>query len=446
VRNPALARDLVISHVYPMAGNKAALGVDYRTVPNQWPGVRQVIEENRILIAGPVELVQGGTGVIARFPIFLRRTPSNDRPLWGIAATVIDFPGLLQLADYASLEQEYRVALVGRDGNVESDEVIWGDTEIRAARPVALDVVFPNGQWRVLAAPRSGWPTLTSFLPYTILAAAIFLALVAVWSVASYRIAAERSATQREVLAALQRAEEASAAKSTFLAVMSHELRTPLNAIIGFSELLENSPRDGRVWERAPEYVADIQQSGRFLLSIIDDILDLSRIESGRRNATVEHVDVVPLMIDTANRLRVEFDAKEIALSVEAEQEQMVAMGDPRAIMQILVNLLTNALKYAGPSATVAVTGRYATGEDGDPQIVLSVADDGPGIPEEKIDEIMKPFVQLSSSYARAAGGVGLGLTICQSLARMMNGALTVESQVGAGATVRLTLPRSSVA
>lgn len=441
VQNLALARDLVISHIYPETGNRAALGLDYRTVPAQWDAVKRVIDEGRIVVAGPVDLVQGGVGLIARFPILLRMNENGERPLWGIASTVIDFADLLEQAGYESLSTDYRLALVGRDGDPSTGEIIWGDRTIRADEPVELDVVIPTGSWRILAVPRDGWPSFITYLPVILPVAALLLMIYVLWTTSRYRLAEERSNANQELLDALRRAEEASAAKSTFLAIMSHELRTPLNAIIGFSELLENSPRTSKVWDRAPEYVGDIRRSGRFLLSIIDDILDLSRIESGRRDSAIEHVDIVPLMIESANRMRVEFEARDIALSVSAETEEMIALADRRALIQIVTNLLTNALKYAGTAANVSVNA-VRTGKGA---LELSVHDDGPGIPEEKLGEIMKPFVQLSSSYARAAGGVGLGLTICQSLARTMDGTLTVESRLGEGTTVRLVVPESPV-
>ncbi len=440
IRNLALARDLVVSHMYPLEGNRQALDLDYRRVPEQWPAVKQVIDEGRIVVAGPLQLVQGGVGLIARFPIFLRRNAQGEQPLWGIASTVIDFPGLLSQSGYNRFGLDYHLALVGRNGDAANDEIIWGASDIHALKPISLDVVVPSGTWRILAAPREGWPNFTSYLYLTLPVLVLLLAGYALWTVSRYRRAEERSLANQEVLAALQRAEEASAAKSTFLAVMSHELRTPLNAIIGFSELLENSPRNSRVWERAGEYVGDIRQSGRFLLSIIDDILDLSRIESGRRTASIEHVDVVPLILESATRLRVEFENNGVALSVAAEAEEIIALADRRAVMQIIANLLNNALKYAGSAANVTVSAALLDRQ----RVEIAVQDDGPGIPEEKLGEIMKPFVQLSSSYARAAGGVGLGLTICQSLARTMDGTLSVESHYGRGTTVRLILPRST--
>ena len=439
IRNLALARDLVVSHIYPIAGNEQAIGLDYRSNEGQWPAVEQVIDENRIVVAGPLELVQGGIGLIARFPVRLRADGSGERRLWGIASTVIDFPGLLTNAGYTRFAETYHLALTGRNGDPDNRDIIWGDPEIRRLEPISLDVVIPTGSWRILAAPREGWPNFASYLYITLPILVLLIAAFAVWSLSRFRITEERLKANEDVLNALQRAEEASAAKSTFLAVMSHELRTPLNAIIGFSELLENSPRDSRVWERAGEYVGDIRQSGRFLLSIIDDILDLSRIESGKRAASIEHVDIVPLILESANRLRVEFENNGVALSVEAEAEEMVALADRRGVIQIVANLLNNALKYAGSAANVRIHASFL--DQG--RIEIAVEDDGPGIPEEKLDEIMKPFVQLSSSYARAAGGVGLGLTICQSLARTMDGTLKVESRTGQGTTVRLMLPRS---
>ena len=442
VRNLALAKDLVVSHIYPLEGNRQALGLDYRHVPDQWPVVKQVIDEQKLVVAGPLSLVQGGIALIARLPIRLRADDTGTRRIWGIASTVIDFPGMLAHAGYDQFEATYHLALAGRNGDLDDHEIIWGDPEIRALEPVSLDVVIQSGAWRILAAPREGWPNFATYFYVTVPVLLLLLIAFAFWMVYRFRRARDRARASLEMFRALQRAEEASQAKSTFLAVMSHELRTPLNAIIGFSELLENSPPTSPVWNRASEYVGDIRQSGRFLLSIIDDILDLSRIESGRRTATIEHLNLVPLVLEGANRMRVEFENLGFALTVTAEDSEIVALGDQRAVMQILANLLNNALKYAGTSANVNVS----VGFVGEEHVSIAVEDDGVGIPEEKLDEIMQPFVQLSSSYARGAGGVGLGLTICQSLARTMNGSISVSSRLGEGMTVRLILPRSPIA
>ena len=442
VRNLALARDLVISHMYPLEGNEAAVGLDYRNTPTQWPAVARVIEENRLVIAGPLELAQGGLGLIARFPIHQRAGPDGDGRLWGIASTVIDFHLLLEQVGYHQFETRYHLALVGRDGDPETGDVILGDPGIRDLDPVVLEVVLPYGRWTILAIPRQGWPALTPYLPYFIAAALLLFAGFAALTLIRHRIATERHRAALEIVNALQRAEAASSAKSSFMAVMSHELRTPLNAIIGFSSLLEAHPKDSRVWDKASEYVTDIRRSGEFLLSMINDILDLARIESGRHDLELGAFDVAASVRRCVRPFRVEFELAGMTVMLPPEGVQLRARGDARGFQQIMNNLLSNALKYAGKGSTV----RIGIESRPDRTIRITVVDDGPGIPVEKIEHAMQPFVQLSSAHTRSVGGVGLGLAICRALALAMGGSLSIKSSSGAGVSVELLLQAAAEA
>ena len=437
VRHVALARDLVVSHIYPRIGNEKAIGLDYRATPEQWKAVERVLGIDEPVIAGPVELAQGGTGLIARLAVRLRHGPQSEDRVWGIASVVIDFPKLMMRVGLEGLKTDYRLALRGRDGDPNDPTVFWGDPDIATADPVHLTVVLPAGSWRILIAPRRGWPTLTENFPYFFAAGVLLLIGYVAVATARDRIADERRRSRANLIEALRKAEEASAAKSSFMAVMSHELRTPLNAIIGFSALLENQPKDSPIWERAGEYSADIRKSGEFLLSIINDILDLSRIESGGYELDVRQFDLMEEVHAVASRMRMEFEQQGMALHVPDGGGPVPAVADQRAVQQILGNLLSNALKYAGPGARVEIVVK----PHGD-RVTLSVRDDGPGIPTEMIDAVMEPFVQLSSSYARKVGGVGLGLTICQSLARAIGADLAIESRPGHGTTINLTMPQ----
>ncbi len=436
VRNLALARDLVISHVYPLVGNEAALGLDYRATPEQWAAVERVLASDQIIIAGPVTLAQGGVGLIARHTVRRRKPPVDDGSVWGIASIVIDFEDLLERSGLSGMTTDYRLALSGRDGDPGTGDVIWGDQSISTGDPVELDVILPGGAWKILVAPKEGWPLLTRYFPYFLVAGLVFLTIYILVIVVRGRIARERSQARRELLEALRRAEAASAAKSSFMAVISHELRTPLNAIIGFGSLLESQPPDSPVWKRAPEYASDIRRSGEFLLSIINDILDLSRIESRAQDLDLVEFNVFEVVESAVGRMRIQFREADLDLIVEKPKDLVFALADRRAVEQILSNLLSNALKYAGSGAQVVVS--VAPPEQG--RVCVTVSDTGPGIPADMIDEIMEPFVQLSSSYTRQVGGVGLGLTICQSLAQAMEAGFTIESAPGAGATVRLEL------
>ncbi|TDQ82433.1 PAS/PAC sensor hybrid histidine kinase [Dongia mobilis] len=248
----------------------------------------------------------------------------------------------------------------------------------------------------------------------------------------------QRLLREREL--ALEHAEAANKAKSSFLAVMSHELRTPLNAIIGFSDLMRREIFGPLAHERYRQYAVDINESGALLLTIVNSILDLSRIESGKQD-----LDIAPLRFAQAWHtigpgLVALAQQRGIVLEVPALDSDLVARADSHALGQIASNLVTNALKFTPAGGRVTVT-MAATADDR--EVKLSVSDTGRGIPRERLADVFRPFVQVSDSYTRDVGGVGLGLAICKSLAGAMSGRIEIESEVGRGTEVRVFLPRA---
>ena len=232
----------------------------------------------------------------------------------------------------------------------------------------------------------------------------------------------------------LQAAQDASAAKSRFLATVSHELRTPLNAIIGFSDVLDQEYFGGFESVKQKEYVGLIRQSGHHLLSIVNTLLDVSKIEAGRYELDPEPIDLSGLMVDIGELMREEARRKGLRIDVRpAHGLQLIA--DRRACHQILLNLVANAVKFTETGA-VTLECRLRDGF-----CELLVSDTGIGIAEADLSRLGVPFVQLSSGICRRYDGTGLGLSLVKGLAELHGGAMAVTSQPGIGTMVTIRLP-----
>ena len=232
-------------------------------------------------------------------------------------------------------------------------------------------------------------------------------------------------------------AEQANIAKSAFLANMSHELRTPLTAVIGFSEMIREETHGPDAGERYRDYAGDIIASGRHLLGVINDLLDVSKIEAGKMEIRPERVNTGTLV--TAS-LRISRDAalrKGVELSTAIDDDAAELWADEQAARQILINLLSNAIKFTAAGGHVTVAASQDTGGG----IEISVADDGIGIPPERLPALMKPFEQVDNRYARASGGTGLGLALVKGLAERHGGSVVIRSTPGLGTTVTVRFP-----
>ncbi len=230
-----------------------------------------------------------------------------------------------------------------------------------------------------------------------------------------------------------ERAEAASRAKSEFLASMSHELRTPLNPIIGFAEMMLMETF-GPLQEKYREYVADIHKSARHMFELIEDILQMSRIEAGKVKLEVRQADVADILRECVQLMQNEAAAKGLSLIVEAPAS-LPAVIDPLKIKQVMLNLLSNAIKFTDEGEV-----RLKAWKE-ERTISFQVIDTGSGIPAEYLDKLGQPFVQAANQYSRAKGGSGLGLAISRSLVELHGGTLEIESVEGEGTTVTVRLP-----
>ncbi len=233
------------------------------------------------------------------------------------------------------------------------------------------------------------------------------------------------------------RAELANQAKSEFLANMSHELRTPLNAIIGFSEIMESGTFGPLGHDKYVEYARDIGMSGTFLLDVINDILDMSRIEAGRYQLEIEDLDLTEIVDECVRIMALRAEEKNIATEMDIAPG-LTLRGDRRALKQVLLNLVANAVKFTEADGQIRVRARGVGGH-----INVSIEDTGIGIPKEAISKLGRPFEQVENQFTRSHKGSGLGLAISRSLAELHGGALRIRGQEGRGTIVTVRLPKN---
>ena len=569
VRNLGFSRGTVIAEVFPLVGNEPALGVDYRSLPGQWPAIERAITSRSSVLAGPTRLVQGGMALIGRTPVF--RSPPGGQPssgeFLGLVSVVVNVESLLARLGVSGIEETQRIALRGVDGRGADGAGFYGDPALFDTDAAVLDIFLPGGSWQLAVAARPGAASLPPELSaarWLGIVAALLAGLVTLLVVryveqgrrarlrvaeseARFRDFAESSAdwfwetdadhrfvwislqsesvigvppasfigktcyefaggdpsepawqqhlrdldqrrpfrdlvfqaetprgrrwirasgvpvmapdghlrgyrgsasdiTEREeertrLAEALQQAEAASSAKSAFLAQMSHELRTPLNAIIGFAELISGQVFGPAAGERYRAYAGDILSSGRHLLALVNDLLDLGRIEAGDLRIQPEEADLAALVREGVGMISASARKAGLDLEVELQEGLPKLVADPRAVVQILVSLMTNAVKFTPAGGRVRVSARVE--ESG--EMLVSVADTGVGIDPEDVGRLLRPFEQVEDTFARARGGAGLGLPISLGLMRLHGGMLAIESHPGAGTTVICRFPASRI-
>jgi signal transduction histidine kinase len=491
IRNVALAPDNVIRFIYPLYGNEKALGLDYLKTPDQAGAILRAIEEKHMVIAGPLRLVQGGVGIIGRTPIFIRDSASkgmNER-YWGIASTVIDFDTLVHATGMRAIEAHLHIALRGTDGTGSRGKVFWGDTGVFASAPVIMDIALPSGAWQMAVVPSQGWPrfnpwTSAMFLGNMLLSiffSTMFFQILRI-SQSRAREIQRRKATEAallqknkerdEAIAALKRArdelerrvierteqllrakeaaESADRLKSAFLATMSHELRTPLNSIIGFTGIILQG-LVGELSEEQKKQLSMVRDSAHHLLALINDVLDISKIEAGQLELRLEEFPLLEAIEKSIEIVRPMAEKKSLPIICTTDSRSIMLPSDRRRVEQILINLLNNAVKFTTTGEITVVIRKCQAhalkGEEDrsvrdDTAIRIAVRDTGIGIKSEDLKMLFQPFHQLDTGMTRRYDGTGLGLSICKKLSQMLGGNIDVCSDgTGKGSTFTLTLP-----
>lgn len=430
LRNIIGAPDMTIRFAYPLAGNEKAIGLDYRKTPAQAAAAEQARLTRQIVLAGPLDLVQGGNGVIARLPVYIDDASGGER-FWGLVSAVIDSERLYASSGLDDPALPIQIAIRGRDGKGAAGDVFFGPGELFAGDAVLSSIQLPSGAWQMAAIPRHGWPRHADNL-WELRAAFVLIALLVLGSFLALGRALQHAAAARRHAEQQRRlAEEASIAKSRFLATMSHEIRTPLNGILGMAHLLQ---MPGNEEAEVHEYARTIGGSGQALLTLLNDILDAAKIEAGRIELHPADFAPAELLEETHALFHKLAESKGLRLETTLQPAvQHGYRGDALRLRQMLSNLVSNAIKFTA-QGFVRIECHEVWAKENSAMLEFSVIDSGIGLSPEQQAEVFKPFIQADSSTTREYGGTGLGLSIVRDLARLHGGEAGVESGLGQGA------------
>ncbi|MGE5515585.1 MAG: sensor histidine kinase [Bacteroidota bacterium] len=435
VRGLVLAPDCVIRYAYPLESNVTAIGVDLLAVPRFQPIIRQTIDTNRLTVAGPAELVQGGSGLLGRVPVF--QDVGGKPTLWGLAIIVLDMPSLLAEAGLLDdLQLDY--AIRGRDGLGAKGEVFFGSAGMFSADPVLLDVSLPNGSWQMAAVPLGGWPSASPRRP-ALLAVGLCLALLAALAVHGLLSQAVRlrsaiddsRASEAQLRQAVDALVASNAELERFAYVASHDLQEPLRTITSFAQLLER--RSGpRLLSEDLDYLHFIVAGAKRMHALVNDLLAYSRVTN--KGAPFARVDTA----DLVGRVLQNLHESVVAAGAEIEVGPLpVVQGDEMQVAQLFQNLVGNAIKFRRPGQPPHVRIEAAVGSGGG--VVFSVVDDGIGIEAEYREHVFTIFKRLHPGDTYP--GTGIGLAICKRIVDRHGGRIWVEDAPGGGAAFRFTLP-----
>ena len=438
-----LAKDGTVSQVYPLEGNEEAIGLDMLRDSERKAAANLAKDSGEYTIAGPFNLVQGGVGALLFDPIYTNDENGKEQ-FWGFSILVVNWERFIEETELSKLEQAgYHYQIWKKDLDT-GEKIVIAESDNRSMKnsmEVACSV--PNDTWYFEIVPENGWVSSIQKSLTVIIAIAIAILMAEGYLQVGMRRYREYI-HEKELEKAAEEARIASEAKTRFLFNMSHDIRTPMNAIIGFSDLLEKHI-DDRV--KVTEYIEKIKSSSSFLLSLINYVLEMARIESGEAELKTE----VGCFKDLVNSLQAVFEPeikkKNLKYSCILNSDHPYVVCDPTKVREILLNIISNSIKYtpAGGSITVDIS-EFHHSKDGYTFFKIVVADTGIGMSEEYLPHIFEEFTRERTSTESHVTGTGLGLPIVKSLVDLMGGTINVESKIGQGTrtTIVLSFPAAT--
>ena len=428
-----LAKDGVIDNVYPLQGNEHVLGLNLLTAAKRSYEASLARSTGKYTIAGPFPLVQGGVGALLFDPIFKYNNKGEYR-FWGFAVVVIDWEAFVKEVNLQHLEKSgYHYSIWHRDPYTGAKANIAASDHLVSVDAIQVSCPMPNDFWYVDIEVDGGWISPLTQDAYLALAMLISLLLtIGYWQFATGRVKEQEHKQQLE--AALARANVANEAKTRFLFSMSHDIRTPMNAILGFTDIAKGSSDLNQI----KDCLRKIGLAGDLLLKLINEVLNISRIESGTLRPALEKTDLQQFARDLEMLFKQSMEDKEITFSVSCALKNPFVEADSQHMQAICVNLIANAQKFTAAGGRVGVCIEQMETKADTAVYRIQVSDTGIGMSEEFQKVQYQLFERERTSTVTRTEGTGLGLAIVKRLVDMLQGRIECESQVGKGTTYSL--------
>lgn len=420
----------IVSTVYPEDGNEIVQGLDLLSLSVGHYDASLAKNTNEYTLGGPYQLKQGGTGALLFNPVYQKDASGNEN-FWGFVVLAIDWNRFIDQIGLDKLnDASYNYEIWKSDGDISNRFVLAQSEEPLSKRCLTVECNIPNYMWYFEIEPKDGWIPASQWFT-TIFISYLFSLMIST----SFYLYTSRKFQQQQYAIQLKKSAEqarsANEAKTRFLFNMSHDIRTPMNAIIGFSGLLEQN-LDHK--EKAKGYLEKIQVSSNLLLTIINQVLEMARIESGTATLNLEPCNLSELFHSVNFVFESDVKKKGLHFQVDSKVQHHYAFCDITKLQQIYLNIVSNAIKYtpADHAITVSVI-EVPSHKENYARYIFACEDTGYGMSEEFLPHIFEEFTREHTSTENKISGTGLGLSIVKSMVDLMDGTIKVESIKGKG-------------
>ena len=438
-----LAPEGIVTDIYPKQGNEGAFGLDMLQEHERKKDAILAKKSGKYTLGGPYQLKQGGTGALLFNPVY-QDNNSEQGEFWGFVILVIDwdrFIGEINLDYLSDADFCYRIWTYDRDS---SDRIILAESQGDMPDNIlTVECTVPNNTWYFDIIPSRGWIPRSYWIMCIAISYIFSLLIATVFYLTSSKKHRERQ-YEAELEKSAEQAKNANEAKTRFLFNMSHDIRTPMNAIVGFSGLLEKNLQNEK---KAKEYLGKIQSSSNLLLMIINQVLEMARIESGTAVLQLKAEDMDALFHRVNTVFEEDIRKKNLQYHTVLDVRHHYAVCDQTKLQEIMLNIISNAIKYTPEGHSIYVEIHEAASENPSKiRCIFSCEDTGIGISEEYLPHIYEEFSREHTSTENKVPGTGLGLSIIKSMIELMGGSIQVESRQGIGTkfTVDLSFDMAS--